>query len=320
MEDKKVIIMEVFPPEKGRPFEFGVMMDGESKRISSWEKQEMEVGKTYNVTLLDEDPKDVQYNQRRMKKGSKTEFVTTEKQGTLDTLEVEEPIVEAIIEPTKPDETKVEPPKEVKTEQLPDDFDDAFSGMIEDMDNDKNSEINNKDNEQLAISDNNQITVTQGNMMTLETQKQIFASKWALFNFVKDTVLKPDDWFRGQYLKKSGFRKFAQAFRLQLKIIDKSLQQFDPPLIIRAPQNYKDGTKKGDKIELDWQYSVIVRVYMPDIGFGEAYAEQIGVVGSWDNNAYQSPHNALGKAITRAYSRAIADLVGYGVYSAEDIQ
>ena len=48
MEDKKVIIMTEIPPDKGQPFKWGIMMDGKSTTLISWDKQEFEVGKAYN--------------------------------------------------------------------------------------------------------------------------------------------------------------------------------------------------------------------------------------------------------------------------------
>ena len=160
MEDKTVIIMNEMPPQQGQPFKWAVMIDGKSTKLISWDKQELEVGKTYKVTLLDEEAKDVQYDQRRMKKNGKVELIVPEKQGTL---EDDEPLVEVKEEtPSKPKptpETKAPKPETpAPTPDLPtetptvtptvlptDDFDEELSGMIEDMENDKA-------NDELAIS------------------------------------------------------------------------------------------------------------------------------------------------------------------------
>lgn len=148
MEDKTVIIMTEVPPQQGQPFKWGIMLDGKSTKLISWEKQDLEVGKAYSITLLDEDAKDVQYDQRRMKKGGNVESLGTEVQGTLEIDEEkdirkdppeEEEVGEDLVEESgtfiKGD---VKPRKEETKKELPtDDFDDAFSRMIEDMDNDK---------------------------------------------------------------------------------------------------------------------------------------------------------------------------------------
>ena len=177
MEDKKVIIMEVFPLQQGKPFEFSVMLDGESKKISSWEKQEMEVGKSYIVTLLDEDPKDVKYNQRRMKKDSKVELLVTEKQGTLDDDDSKQIFFEEV-EPEKPKEeskvkTKVEPKVEPKATPT-DDFEDEFMGMIEDEEKANDKHADSGQGSQLAVS-NHQRSVLPANpnklQLTIESIK-----------------------------------------------------------------------------------------------------------------------------------------------------
>ncbi len=161
MEDKTVIIMNEMPPQQGQPFKWAVMIDGKSTKLISWDKQELETGKSYNITLLDEEAKDVQYDQRRMKKNGKVELIVPEKQGTLETLEVDEPIINAEVKeetPSKPNPTPEakapKPETPAPTPDLPtetptvlptDDFDDEFSGMIEDIENDKA-------NDELAIS------------------------------------------------------------------------------------------------------------------------------------------------------------------------
>ncbi len=181
MEDKTVIIMNEIPPQKGQPFKWAVMIDGKSTKLISWDKQELEIGNTYKVTLLDEEAKDVQYDQRRTKKNGKVELLSVEVQGTLETLEVDEPLVEVKEnKPSKPAPTP-EPPskiesikdhviskKEVEPEQPLDDFDEELSGMIEDMENEKandkrsvtesfpsamvDSDITSRERSQLAIS------------------------------------------------------------------------------------------------------------------------------------------------------------------------
>lgn len=175
--------------------------------------------------------------------------------------------------------------------------------------------------------DNETMDIVQYSPMLLQERKQKMTDDWAYFEWMKSDIIKPDDWHisgNTKFLKKSGYRKLKQGFRLKLSIISKELVQFDPPLIIRAKQkyyHYPNNVKtllmeKGDKIEIDWQYVVICRATMPD----GTFSEQTGIVASWENNAYLSTHDALGKAVTRAHSRAIADEVGYGVYSQEDIQ
>ena len=141
MEDKTVIIMNEIPPQKGQPFKWAVMIDGKSTKLISWDKQELEIGNTYKVTLLDEEAKDVQYDQRRMKKNGKVELIVPEKQGTLEDDEPLPPLVpsEPLVEKPKPDTPAPTPdlPTETPTVLPTDDFDEELSGMIEEMENEK---------------------------------------------------------------------------------------------------------------------------------------------------------------------------------------
>jgi len=172
MEDKTVIITQVFELQQGKPYEFGVMIDGESKKISSWEKQDLVTGKTYSITLLDEDAKDVQYNQRRMKKSGKVELLSGDVQGTLEPMEPMDPmavsedteVVKAIVtKVTKVIKTKPETP--APTPDLPienkdnhdnqDDFDDEFMGMIEE-------EQEEQANDKRSVTESEAIDLNEG--------------------------------------------------------------------------------------------------------------------------------------------------------------
>jgi hypothetical protein len=147
-------------------------------------------------------------------------------------------------------------------------------------------------------------------VMSFEESKIDFMDKWKMFNFIKNEIISDSDWHQigsKKFLKKSGFRKLGQAFRLSTVIKETHLDRFEPPLPIKD--------KKHNSHDIYWQYRVKVRVTMPD----NAFAEQWGIVSSFDNGLYYSPHDALGKATTRAISRAIADLVGYGISSNEDM-
>lgn len=113
--------------------------------------------------------------------------------------------------------------------------------------------------------------------------------------FVKESLLDDNDIIvdkRGKrFVKKSGWRKFINAFGITIKLIEKKVyEQF------------------GDK-----HAEVRVKAIAPN---GQS-VEGVGVK-SWSELFEKTMHNLQANAWTRAVNRAVSDLVGYGATSAEE--
>ncbi len=118
-----------------------------------------------------------------------------------------------------------------------------------------------------------------------------------MYNFVKQNVVNESDYQKignKKFLKKSGFRKFIQAFKLSLEILEKTLT---------------DG-------ELGIEYEVVARCTAPNGQFVDAVA----ICQQREKDGNRSKHDTLTTAMTRAKSRAISDLVAFGEVSAEEAQ
>jgi len=113
--------------------------------------------------------------------------------------------------------------------------------------------------------------------------------------FVKDNLLDSNDLItikRNKFVKKSGWRKFINAFGISIELIEQRVyEQFD-----------------------DKHAEIRVRAVAPN---GQS-VEGIGVK-SWSELYDKTMHNLLATAWTRAVNRAVSDLVGYGEVSAEEL-
>ena len=116
------------------------------------------------------------------------------------------------------------------------------------------------------------------------------------YKFVKKAIIdKTDIQFIGtrSFLKKSGFRKFIQAFKLSLEILDKCMSVGDKGL----------------------EFEVVVRCTAPNGQFVDAVA----ICQQFEKKGNRSKHDTLATATTRAKNRAISDLVAFGEVSAEEM-
>lgn len=113
--------------------------------------------------------------------------------------------------------------------------------------------------------------------------------------FVKAKLLDRDDIIKikgNEFVKKSGWRKFINAFGISIELIEKRVyEQFD-----------------------DKHAEVRVRAIAPN---GQS-VEGIGAK-SWSELYEKNMHNLVSTAWTRAVNRAVSDLVGYGAVSAEEL-
>ena len=138
--------------------------------------------------------------------------------------------------------------------------------------------------------------VTQ--ILSIEETAQLFEK----FEQLKKKVLSPDDVLKikgNPYIKKSGWRKIKTAFSLSLEILGSAREMLD------------DGTG-GQFVS----YRVKVRVSHPCGAFADAEMR----CDSKEPFTTGKPETAwLAMAETRAFNRAISDLVGGGDVSAEEM-
>jgi len=129
--------------------------------------------------------------------------------------------------------------------------------------------------------------------------KQQAAMYLDLYNFVKKKVVNQTDYqsIKGKlFLKKSGWRKFINAFKISIEEIEKKV--YDLKI------NGKEDTHA----------EVRVRASMPN---GQT-VEGVGYK-SWSELYEKTLHNLVSTAWTRAVNRAVSDLVGFGEVSAEEV-
>ena len=120
---------------------------------------------------------------------------------------------------------------------------------------------------------------------------------WQEFLALKARLLTDDDYQQiggRNYTKKSGWRKLATAFGLSLEILD---------------------THRHDRGDDSWYYVCLVNVSAPN----GRHAQAEGVCDSLERKFSHPEHDTRATAQTRAYNRAIADLIGGGETSAEEL-
>ena len=121
---------------------------------------------------------------------------------------------------------------------------------------------------------------------------------WNEFQTLKKAILEPSDFQRiGQkdYMKKSAWRKFANCFNLNDKIIEET----------QIP--HADG--------VGWTWKLKVLCTAPN---GRT-CEGVGVCSTSERNFSHLEHDTYATAHTRAKNRAISDMVAAGEVSAEEV-
>ena len=107
-----------------------------------------------------------------------------------------------------------------------------------------------------------------------------------------------------EYIKKSGWRKFGMVFNLDCKILSKSREIYEDP----------------EGLYYVWTYAV--RVTAPNGRFQDAEGAATSRDPFFTKGGRQSPEekNIMLKAQTIGFNRAISDLIGGGVKTAEEIE
>jgi hypothetical protein len=115
-------------------------------------------------------------------------------------------------------------------------------------------------------------------------------------------LLKPSDWegpAKDRFVKKSGWRKIATAFDLDVIRVESGVERDDQGVPLRAWATYRAIAPSGRQMD------------------GDGYCTIDEFTGKRRNNP-KLENDMRGTATTRAKNRAIADLVGMGDVSAEE--
>ena len=146
----------------------------------------------------------------------------------------------------------------------------------------------------------NEIVVVEQDSAAISTVNVEQAlEEWNAYQKITELMLDETDYQQIQgraFKKKSAWRKYARAFNITTEIIDKDIVKTD----------------KGQVKEA----SFIVRATLPT----GRYADGWGNCSRQEGNKAHPNHDIPATAMTRATNRAIADLIGAGEVTAEEIQ
>ena len=146
----------------------------------------------------------------------------------------------------------------------------------------------------------NEIVVVEQDSSAISTVNVDQAlEEWNAYQKITELMLDETDYQQIQgraFKKKSAWRKYARAFNITTEIIDKDIVKTD----------------KGQVKEA----SFIVRATLPT----GRYADGWGNCSRQEGNKAHPNHDIPATAMTRATNRAIADLIGAGEVTAEEIQ
>ena len=157
-----------------------------------------------------------------------------------------------------------------------------------------------RDNMAVKKKNENEIVVVEDNSAAISTVNVDQAlEEWNAYQKITELMLDETDYQQIQgraFKKKSAWRKYARAFNITTEIIDKDIVKTD----------------KGQVKEA----SFIVRATLPT----GRYADGWGNCSRQEGNKAHPNHDIPATAMTRATNRAIADLIGAGEVTAEEIQ
>ena len=146
----------------------------------------------------------------------------------------------------------------------------------------------------------NEIVVVEDNSAAISTVNVEQAlEEWNAYQKITELMLDETDYQQIQgraFKKKSAWRKYARAFNITTEIIDKDIVKTDKGAVKEA--------------------SFIVRATLPT----GRYADGWGNCSRQEGNKAHPNHDIPATAMTRATNRAIADLIGAGEVTAEEIQ
>ena len=148
---------------------------------------------------------------------------------------------------------------------------------------------------------NNEVMVVEQNSAAISTVNVDQAlQEWEAYQKITEMMLDESDYQNIQgraFKKKSAWRKYARAFNITTEIIDKDIV-------------------KSEKTGAVREASFVVRATLPT----GRYADGWGNCSRQEGNKAHPNHDIPATAMTRATNRAIADLIGAGEVTAEEIQ
>ena len=164
----------------------------------------------------------------------------------------------------------------------------------------KNSEPKTAEEKKLSLKPADLKVAARTQIVELAAAPDKILKQVALFEELKRKLLSEKDYqdIAGKrYIKKSGWRMFALAFNLSDEILKEERKSY----------------KNTDSEHFVWE--VTVRVTAPNGRYSEATAS----CASNEKRFAHAEHDVRATAHTRAKNRAIADLIGGGEVSAEEM-
>lgn len=176
----------------------------------------------------------------------------------------------------------------------------AMGIQIDDDSFDDISKVENIEEEhEIEIVKDHEIIQYPLKVVDLPTEDEI-DKHVAIYNYVKKKVVDKNDFanIKGKrFLKKSGVRKFINAFNISVELVEKQVYELEVNGVndLHAEVRVRATTPKSQAVE----------------GIG---------IKSMSELFDKSLHNLIATAWTRATNRAILDLVAFGEVSAEEIK
>jgi len=182
-----------------------------------------------------------------------------------------------------------------------------------------------------------QIVENYGDIQTFDDfqyipSKRAIAESIDMYRYLMKSIIKESDFHyikENRFLKRSGFRKIAQAFGITLEQIgEEKVFKEDNEIYARVKVRASLGHVDHKAIEIGMKLLIDSgKINIDEIGkllmtlSKTRHADGVGIVAMSEIKfgKNQTRHNLVGYAFTRGASRAIADLVGFGVVSATEV-
>ena len=141
-----------------------------------------------------------------------------------------------------------------------------------------------------------EVTVVEQSMQSFNVEDAL--AQWEAYQIFTEKLLDKSDYIdiKGKaFKKKSAWRKYARAFNINTEIISKDITYNDKGIVTEA--------------------EFIVRATLPD----GRHCDGWGNCSRREGNKNKPNHDIPATAMTRATNRAIADLIGAGEVTAEEV-
>lgn len=157
--------------------------------------------------------------------------------------------------------------------------------------------------ESIEVVGEDPTTTTEVTVVEQSTAMQSFnvedaLAQWEAYQIFTEKLLDKSDYIdiKGKaFKKKSAWRKYARAFNINTEIISKDITYNDKGIVTEA--------------------EFIVRATLPD----GRHCDGWGNCSRREGNKNKPNHDIPATAMTRATNRAIADLIGAGEVTAEEV-